>query len=153
MPANASAGWKQPNPDSKYAAAIPVGGVAGLYIQITPTGTRSFMLRYSRGGGKRAEMGLGSYPTVSLVDARRIAAETKVAIMQGADPVADRKAAKRETAAAQRTAGFTFTVALNEYYAAKHDELSRERYRKQWKANVEKYAVPVIGKLHVAEVT
>ncbi|MEQ9053195.1 MAG: Arm DNA-binding domain-containing protein, partial [Roseovarius confluentis] len=46
-----------------------VGGVAGLLMQITPSGSKSWMLRTTI-GGKRRKMGLGSYPTVSLAQAR-----------------------------------------------------------------------------------
>ena len=38
----------------------------GLYLSVTPSGSRSWLFMWTRDRGKRREMGLGSYPTVSL---------------------------------------------------------------------------------------
>ena len=46
-----------------------VGGVAGLYLQVLPTGGRTWILRADI-GGRRREMGLGGYPSVTLSGAR-----------------------------------------------------------------------------------
>lgn len=66
-----------------------VGGVAGLTLQITPTGARSWILRASVGGRPR-EIGLGGYPGVSLARARRKAQDLRDQIVNGLDPVAQR---------------------------------------------------------------
>jgi len=50
---------------------------AGLYLQVTGEGAKSWILRYSL-RGKAREMGLGSFRKVSLADARRKAAECRV---------------------------------------------------------------------------
>src|SRR5690606_6675567 len=52
-----------------------VGGVAGLALQVTESGARSWILRVMV-GGKRRDIGLGGYPDVPLADARRKARET-----------------------------------------------------------------------------
>ena len=78
----------------KATGVHQVGGVPGLCLQILPSGGRSWILRASVAGARR-EMGLGAYPAVSLADARVAAREAREAIRSGADPVADRKAAKR----------------------------------------------------------
>jgi hypothetical protein len=46
-----------------------VGGVAGLALQVLPTGGRTWVLRASM-GGKRRDMGLGGYPDVTQRRAR-----------------------------------------------------------------------------------
>src|SRR5260370_5143956 len=46
-----------------------VGRVAGLALQITPSGARSWVLR-AMVGGRRREIGLGAYPGVSLKEAQ-----------------------------------------------------------------------------------
>ncbi len=46
-----------------------VGGVAGLYLQVTSPNARSWILR-TRVADKRRDMGLGSFPEVALADAR-----------------------------------------------------------------------------------
>ena len=47
----------------------------GLYLNVTPTGRRSWILRASV-EGRRIDKGLGSYPAVSLQEARLLAQET-----------------------------------------------------------------------------
>ena len=47
----------------------PVGGVAGLMLQVSKTGTRSWLLRV-KVGDKRREIGLGAYPGVGVALAR-----------------------------------------------------------------------------------
>jgi integrase len=51
-----------------------VADSAGLYVRVHPTGTKTFVLR-SRRGGKARWLSLGTYPQMSLHDARRAAAE------------------------------------------------------------------------------
>ena len=70
-----------------------VGGVAGLVLQVTKAGTKSWLLRVLV-GGKRREIGLGGYPDVTLSGAREKAREIREKIAQGIDPVAERQAAR-----------------------------------------------------------
>src|SRR5688500_7686050 len=65
---------------------VPVGGVPGLLLQITPTGGRTWLLR-TMVGERRREIGLGGYPEVPLADARDRARATRERIRQGVDPV------------------------------------------------------------------
>ena len=48
----------------------------GLYLNVTPSGTRSWLFMWKR-GGKRREMGLGSAGSVSLARARELASECR----------------------------------------------------------------------------
>lgn len=68
-----------------------VGGVAGLLLQITPSGGRSWLLRTSI-AGRRREIGLGGYPDVTLAQARERARDAKEKISRGIDPVEERRA-------------------------------------------------------------
>ena len=128
-----------------------VGGVAGLHMQVTDSGARSWLLRV-RIGEKRREVGLGSFPEVSLARARERAAEAKDAIRAGIDPVEERKAARAALVAAQRR-GKTFAEAWEGYAAQKVKEFSTEKYREQWRVSVETHALPEIGKMAVQDVT
>ena len=127
-----------------------VGGVAGLHMQVTDSGARSWLLRV-RVGEKRRELGLGSFPEVSLARARERAAEAKDAIRAGVDPVEERKAARAALIAAQRR-GKTFAEAWEGYAAQKVKEFSTEKYRAQWRVSVETYALPEIGAIAVQDV-
>jgi integrase len=63
----------------------------GLYLFVKATGGKSWIFRY-QAGGKRREMGLGSFPDVKLADARKAAGENRDAVSSGNDPVSARKA-------------------------------------------------------------
>ena len=62
--------------------AHAVGGVDGLTLQVTEGGARSWLLRYSA-GVKRREMGLGSYPTLTVAGARDAARAAREKIRAG----------------------------------------------------------------------
>ena len=128
-----------------------VGGVAGLLMQVSQSGAQSWLLRV-RVGDKRREIGLGPFPEVSLAKAREKAAEAKESIRNGVDPVEARKAARSALLTSQRQ-GLTFIEAFEKYAAKKLPELRTERYRGQWRATVEKYALPELGGMLVQDIT
>lgn len=73
-----------------------IGG--GLYLEVRDARggdkRRSWLFRYQMDGKRRAQ-GLGSYPEISLADARQRAAEARVCVAKGVDPVEARKAAQQ----------------------------------------------------------
>ncbi|MDQ0506423.1 hypothetical protein QOZ94_003232 [Xanthobacter agilis] len=58
----------------------PDGG--NLYLQIGPTGTRSWLFMFKR-DGKRREMGLGALGDTSLAEARQKAEEARRIVADG----------------------------------------------------------------------
>lgn len=125
-----------------------VGGVAGLYLQLTPNGAGSWVLR-AKYGGKRHSIGLGPYPELKLADAYAAAREAKSLIAEGVDPIAKRRA---DADALRRAQGVTFADAMGDYLKAKLDEFRNEKHRKQWRATLDNYAVPVIGNMPVRDI-
>lgn len=66
----------------------------GLILTVHPTGRRQFSVRYVF-GGKHKRLVLGEYPRgITLAKARREAERIRSAVRDGADPVAERAAAK-----------------------------------------------------------
>lgn len=135
---------------SKFSIAYPVGGVTGLLVQVTPSGSKSWILRATI-GGRRRDVGLGSYQDVTLAQARERAREARNAIWRGEDPIEQRRAAQAALAAAQSRA-MTFADAWERYAREKVKEFSTDKYALQWRRTVEKYALPAIGKMPVADV-
>lgn len=129
----------------------PVGGTPGLRIQIKPSGAKSWLLRTTI-GGRRREIGLGPFPSVSLADARAKADADLEAIREGRDPAAERRQARQALAAAQ-AATITFDEAARKYLAAKSHEFTNAKHSKQWAASLERYASPHIGAKPVHEIT
>lgn len=129
---------------------FPVGGVAGLLFQITPTGARTWILRVMV-GGRRRDIGLGAFPEISLAQARDRAREAKDAIRRGFDPVEERKAARAALVAARRR-GLTFKDAVDRYLAAKESAFSNDKHRAQWRSTLATYAVPELGAMPVQDI-
>lgn len=62
----------------------------GLHLKITSPNYGSWTMRYSL-AGKRREAGLGSYPDVSLAEARATATQYRQRVREGLDPLAERR--------------------------------------------------------------
>ena len=133
------------HPGGKGNLLRPVGGVAGLCLQLTPGGARTWVLRTTI-GGRRRDIGLGGYPTVTLADARQKAREARAKIEAGVDPIEERKAARAALIAAQRR-GLTFSEAVDRALAAKLDAFKNAKHRQQWRNTLDTYAAPEIGKM------
>lgn len=132
----------------------PVGGVAGLMLQVSPSGSRSWLLR-TVVGAKRREIGLGAFPGVGVALAREKAQATRDDIKNGIDPVAQRVAARQALIEEQLEAkarDWTFKRCAEAYIRAKRPGWRSDKHSKQWKATLEKYANPVIGDLLVRNV-
>lgn len=65
----------------------------GLYLLVRPSGSRLWNQAY-RFGGKQKKLSHGSYPSVSLADARQLRDEAKKLLASGIDPGSNKKAAK-----------------------------------------------------------
>jgi integrase len=113
----------------------------GLALRVQPTGAKSWITVYSRRGRPRW-LTLGKADAIPLSDARRLAAKCMLAVAEGADPVAERKA--------ERGAG-TFAELHQRYldgYAKRHN--------KSWQqadALVRRHALPRWGKLQAPTIT
>ena len=71
----------------------------GLYFIIQPSGVKSWALRYRRkSDGKAVKHTIGSYPMISLKDARSAATALRAEIERGADPHGDKVVARRREA-------------------------------------------------------
>lgn len=134
----------------KVEGFYAVGGVAGLHLQVTRAGARSWILRVTV-GGKRRDIGLGGYPDVTVAQAREKARETRHAIVEGRDPVAERAAA-RSALAAQRGAEITFDECARKFIEAKSAEWKNAKHGAQWSATLTTYASPIVGTLQVRDV-
>ncbi len=128
----------------------PVGGVAGLRLQVSPSGARSWILRVTV-GGKRREKGLGGFPDVTLAGARDAARAARALIAGGADPIAEAKAARSALQAAGASV-LTFNECAEKYIRSHESEWKNPKHIAQWRSTLETYAGPVLGKLNVADI-
>ncbi|MND47920.1 Prophage CP4-57 integrase [compost metagenome] len=127
-----------------------VGGVAGLALQVLPSGGRTWILRATI-GGRRRDMGLGGYPDVPLSEAREAARRARELIRHGIDPIEQGQEARAALKASAAKA-ITFKTAAEAYIAAQEASWKNAKHRAQWASTLSTYAYPVIGSLPVEDI-
>jgi hypothetical protein len=122
----------------------------GLYLRIGPTGAKSWIYRY-RSDGRRHDLGLGSYPDVSLADARERATEQRKLRLNGHDPLFTRRAG-RDHARVAVASTMTFETCGDAYIAAHRAGWRSNKHLTQWQGSLAAYVYPVFGDLPVKAV-
>lgn len=119
----------------------------GLYLEVFPNGSKLWRLKY-RFGGKEKRLALGSYPGVTLADARKKRDQAKVQIENGVDPSLERK---RKKASAKLSADDSFNAIGAEYIAKMKKEGRAEATlsKAHWFLSLLK---PSIGAMPIREV-
>ncbi|WPD44500.1 integrase arm-type DNA-binding domain-containing protein [Pseudomonas aeruginosa] len=125
----------------------------GLYFQVAKGGSASWIFRYKLDGRSR-EMGLGPFPTITLSQARQLAADQRKLLATGIDPLAARDAEREAKREAERQAAarrITFEDLAREHQQA-HGTTWSEKWRKGWLRKLELYAFPILGKLSADDI-
>jgi integrase len=126
------------------------GDGAGLWLQVSKTGSKSWIFRFAL-SGKEREMGLGAVHTVTLHEARAKAKECRLLLLDGKDPLETRKVSKMADAL-ERAKMMTFDQCAAAYIAAHRSSWKNVKHISQWENTLATYASPVIGSLPVAYV-
>lgn len=127
-----------------------VGTVPGLLVQVTPTGAKTWVLRVMV-GTRRRHIGLGGYPETTLAMAHEKARQARAQIVDGINPIEQRKAA-RSTLMAAQAKELTFEQCATAFIGAKESEWSNVKHAQQWRNTLATYAYPVMGGLLVRDV-
>ena len=109
----------------------------GLVMRIDKQGNKVWIQRVTL-DGRETMRGLGSYPTVSLAEARKAAAELKGRI---------------EAVSPPEPTVMTFAVAAEQFLDGWTKQFKQERYGREWKSSLRIHAFPVIGHRPVDEIT
>lgn len=130
---------------------FPVGRIAGLSIQVTPPDAASWILRTVI-NGQRKWIGLGSYPEVTLSQAREEAGELKRRIKRdGYDPVEERQQ-RRSEAKKERLKTYTFKKLALEYVEKRSQEFKTEQQVRKLTNMLDNYAYPLIGDMRITDI-
>ena len=113
-------------------------------------GGRSWVLRATV-AGKRRDMGLGGFPSVTLAGARERARDARDKIDRGLDPIEVRRAAKAALRADDAKL-VTFEDAAKAYMAAHESSWRNAKHREQWRNTLKGLAYPHVGKLAVRDI-
>ena len=127
------------------------GDADGLYLNIAASGTKSWV-RCIVVDGRPRDIGLGSYPAISLAQARGLAASNRSAVAEGRDPLSEKREA-REAAREAAPSVPTFAEVAASVIELRKPTWTSPKHAAQWWATLETYAFPVIGNMPVDAIT
>ena len=122
----------------------------GLNLQVKAGGGKYWTFRYQH-NGKRLDLSLGTYPAVSLKEARARATNARNGINKGHPPEAIWKP-KPSLIRPDEAIKQTFSEFAKSCIDSKKAEWRNLKHGYQWYATIKQYADPVIGKMHLDEI-
>ena len=118
------------------------GDGAGLYLNVTAAGSKSWVQRIVI-DGRRRDIGLGGYPAVGLAEARSLAVGNQTAIAKGLDPVIEKR----------RSAIPTFREAARQTHQGNLPRWRNQRHALSWLQTLERHAFPILGNMPVDRIS
>lgn len=118
-----------------------------LYLKVTKTGNASWIFRFKLNGRSR-DMGLGSYPEVSLAQARDATANARRQTIEGIDPLEARKTEQAAIVAEeirQQALAVPFRLLSSQFIESHKPSWKSAKHAQQWENTMRTYAYPVIG--------
>ncbi|ACZ11790.1 tyrosine-type recombinase/integrase [Sulfurospirillum deleyianum] len=132
---------------------------AGLYLLVEPNGSKGWRLDYTRPNGGRNTISLGTYPTITLCEAREKRDELKKQIKKGVDPSLERKGVKelqREEKEAdhaeEERKQNTFEKVARDFFESITIELV-PKYHSSKLARLENHIFPYMGNIPIDQVS
>lgn len=119
--------------------------VEGLELRVSAAGSKVWALRYRRNsdGTKRTHT-LGSYPVMTLEEAREAAHECRRSVARGGDPAADKKA---------RKAAETFAELADDWIELHGKPNKSQRAVRDDRSMLDRHILPEIGAMKAGEIT
>lgn len=125
------------------ATPFKLGDTRGLFMLVKPSGGMLWRFKY-RVDGKEKLLSLGSYPDVSLKDARKLREEARKLLASGVDPAEQRKVDQQPDE--------TFELIGREWYELKRPSWA-ESHSRTVLARMEQHLFPHLGNRPIAQVT
>lgn len=126
------------------------GDGGGLYLRSAAPAASSWIFRYMLEGRAR-EMGLGSYPDISLDTARALARDARELKAGGVDPIAARDSV-RASQRVEAARAITFRDCAASYIASQKGKWKNAKHAQQWSATLETHAMPILADIPVSAV-
>ena len=108
--------------------------------------TKVWAFRYML-NGKARKAGLGSYPKVSLSEARQTSRQFRELLKEGLDPLEEALKTNNKNRIP------SFNSAAARFILTNRHQWKNRKHAKQWVATLKTYAVPIIGNLKVTDIT
>ena len=129
------------------AKAYKMADGGGMYLEVMPTGSKYWRLKY-RFGGKEKRLAFGVYPDVSLAQARERRGDARKLLANDIDPGIVKQAQK---ASKLELAENSFEVIAREWFV-RHAPNWKENHSSKIIARLEKDVFPWIGAQPIAEI-
>ncbi|MGO4916550.1 tyrosine-type recombinase/integrase [Pseudogemmobacter sp. W21_MBD1_M6] len=132
-----------------FLKTAPVGkhcDGAGLWLVKRDDGGAQWVLRVTV-HGRRREMGLGGFPTLSLAEARNVAERWRNVAAAGRDPVKEREAEER----AARREDISLAILTADAFEARKAELKGDGTAGRWLSPLTLHVLPKLGRVPVTE--
>ena len=113
----------------------------GLHLYISKVGRKSWVQRITI-DGRRRDLGLGGFPSVSLALAREKAAEKRAAVAEGRDPLADKRSPAMPT----------FREAARAAHEANRPRWRNTKHITSWMQTLERHAMPKLGNIPLGRI-
>ena len=110
----------------------------GLHLFISKAGRKSWVQRITI-DGRRRDIGLGGFPSVSLAKAREKATGNRTAVAAGRDPLAEKR----------KPAMPTFKEAASAVHEANRPRWRNARHAASWIQTLERHAMPKLGNMPI----
>ena len=120
----------------------------GLYVIVNPNGGKWWRLKY-RLDGKEKTISLGTYPEVTLAQARGKRDDARSLVADNTDPSHHRRETKIQAKLASQN---TFEAIANEWHSL-HNKSKSERHQQRVKRWLEFYLYPSLGKKVISSIT
>jgi integrase len=139
---------RQAKPKPKDYSLSDTGG---LSLFVAAKGSKAWHFRFSW-HGKQPRISLGTYPDISLKEARELRDEARKLVAKGIDPRTERRQALQAAGVGNAN---TFAAVAERWYAFKLPRLTEAKKgsAKQSRLYLDKDLIPALGKIPLAEVT
>ena len=125
--------------------------VPGLHVWVKPNGNKYSIFRYNF-NNKQHNMSLGSFPSLSISEARIKAQQYRDQIDSGINPMDIKNDAKKQFKQLQAKK-IIFREFAAECIKTKRAEWTNQKHGDQWEYTLEEFAYPILGDKYLDEIT
>lgn len=115
----------------------------GLYLVVSETGSRKWVLRIQV-NGRRRDIGLGSASNIGLAEVREAAEDLRRAVRRGEDPLVEKRRSKAIIP--------TFSETAKQVHKEHAPSWKNKKHASQWLTTLEQYILPKFGDLPVNQI-
>lgn len=120
----------------------------GLSLWVKPNGRKSWILSYSY-AKKRQTVSFGSYPNISLSDARNMRVEARKLLAGGKNPSSVKQAARAQQ---RQNTNNTFNELALRWKAVKDSQIAPNTMKRVWQ-QMERHIFPKIGNIPITQIS